>query len=71
MCIEDISSNEYLQFIIDDDTFLELLFLRIRGECIKFSSVLKKNNNTTKRALKEHFEYLDAHSTHNDHLSFG
>ena len=66
--IEDTSSNEYLQFVIDEDTFLELLFLRIRGETIKFSSVLKKNNNSMEKALKEDIEYLETHSTYNDQI---
>ena len=66
--IEDTSSNEYLQFVLDEDTFLELLFLRIRGETIKFSSVLKKNNNSMEKALKEDIEYLETHSTYNDQI---
>ena len=66
--IEDTSSNEYLQFVIDEDTFLKLLFLRIRGETIKFSSVLKKNNNSMEKALKEDIEYLETHSTYNDQI---
>ena len=33
--IEDNSSNQDLQLTIDDDAFLELLFLRIRGESKK------------------------------------
>ena len=38
--IEDTSSNEYLQFVIDDDAFLELLFLRIRGESINLKRII-------------------------------
>ena len=40
--IEETSSKEYLQFVIDDDTFLEFLFLRIRGKSINFLLYLRK-----------------------------
>ena len=33
-----------ISFTIDDDLFLELLFLRIRGETIKFSSFLRRKD---------------------------
>ena len=35
--IHDSFNN--LQFSIDDDTFLEMLFLRIRGETLKFAKL--------------------------------
>ena len=42
--VQYIESNwGKILFTIDDDLFLETLFLRIRGESIKFSSHLKKN----------------------------
>ena len=34
--------NSEQQFTIADDTFLEVLLLKIRGETIKFASALKK-----------------------------
>ena len=37
--------NSELQFIIADDTFLEILLLKIRGETIKFASALKTQSN--------------------------
>ena len=39
-----IKTDDELTFTIDDDTFLECLYLRIRGESIKFSSKLKTQN---------------------------
>ena len=52
-------SNKDLQFIINDDAFLELLFLRIRSESVKFFSVLNKKNNKTEKAWKEDTNYLE------------
>ena len=40
--IKKFESNENIKFVVDDDDFLELLYLRIRGESIKFASI-KKN----------------------------
>ena len=40
--IKNFESNENIKFVVDDDDFLELLYLRIRGESIKFASI-KKN----------------------------
>ena len=38
-------TNNNIQFTIDNDTFLEVLFLQIRGETIKYSSKLKREQS--------------------------
>ena len=50
-----IKTDEELTFTIDDDTFLEFVYLRIRGESIKFSSKLKKkqNENLENKLIKD------------------
>ena len=63
--ITSISSNENLQFVIDDDTFLETLYLRIRGESIKFASLQKKILDSQERILKEDIEILENTSLQN------
>ena len=50
---------EALAFTIDDDLLLEVLFLRIRGETIKFASALKKRNNERERELEKDIEYIE------------
>ena len=48
-----------LTFSIDDDTFLEMLFLRIRGETIKFASTLKKKQNLHEKTLLQDISNLE------------
>ena len=49
-----------LNFVIDHDLFLEVLFLRIRGETIKFATTLKKENNIKENELKRDIEHLES-----------
>ena len=49
--IENLYNSNDIHFVIDDDTFLEALFLRVRGETIKFSSTLKKTRDKQEKAL--------------------
>ena len=51
--VTSLNSNENLQFLIDDDIFLETLHLRICAESIKFTSVCKKNIDVQEQGLKE------------------
>ena len=48
-----------LTFSINDDTFLEMLFLRIRGETIKFASTLKKKQNSHEKTLLQGISNLE------------
>ena len=48
-----------MAFTIDDDLMLEMLFLRIRGETIKFASALKQRNNERERELEKDIEYIE------------
>ena len=48
-----------LTFSIDDDTFLEMVFLRIRGETIKFASTLKKKQNSHEKTLLQDISNLE------------
>ena len=54
-----IGNYKNLVFTIDDDLFLELLFLRIRGETIKFSSSQKKQDNLKEKNLLQDIEHLE------------
>ena len=51
--------NSELQFTIADDTFLEILLLKIRGETIKFGSTLKKQPNELELKLETDIENLE------------
>ena len=61
--IKDWSSSEFMQFQIDDDLFLETLYMRIRGESIKFASNLKKMNDSQEKELKKDIEILESNSS--------
>ena len=50
--------NSELQFIIPNDTFLEILLLKIRGET-KFASALKKQSNELELKLETDIEDLE------------
>ena len=54
-----IGNYKDLVFTIDDDLYLEILFLRIRGETIKFSSMQKKRNNLKEKSLLQNIEHLE------------
>ena len=46
-------------FTIDADLFLEILFLRIRGETIKFASFLKKTQRNQEKNLLQDIAHLE------------
>ena len=48
-----------ISFTIDDDLFLELLFLRIRGETIKFSSFSRKKDRQIEKSLINDINHLE------------
>ena len=62
-----------VNFTIDNDLFLEVLLLRIGGESIKFSTFIKKKNNSKEMELIKDIEYLEQHNdvttSHGDLLS--
>ena len=60
-----LGNYKNLVFTIDDDLFLELLFLRIRGETIKFSSSQKKQDNLKEKKLLQDIEHLEITNTKN------
>ena len=67
--LKQIPSN--ITFTIDDDIFLEMLFLRIRGNTIKYASSLKKHNKTKEDQLLKDIAYLESQldsSSHNYQL---
>ena len=66
--IASTTSHENIQFLVDDDTFLEMLYLRIRGESIKFASVCKKNLGTKEKNLKDDIEILEKTPFQNQEL---
>ena len=53
------NSTKDLTLSIDYDLFLELLFLRIRGETIKFASHEKQKNNKVEQQLISDIETLE------------
>ena len=56
------NSND-VHFVIDGDTLQKALFLRVRGETIKFSSRLKKKRDQSERALKSDTAVLENFNT--------
>ena len=52
-------SNETIEFTIPSNLFLETLFLRIRGESIKFAIHLKKNNYLQEKQLLKDISLLE------------
>ena len=52
-------TNNNIQFTIDNDTFLEVLFLQIRGETIKYSSKLKCEQSQREKQLLKDIEDLE------------
>ena len=56
-----------ITFTIDDDLFLEMLFLRIRGDTIKYASSLKKHNKTKEDQLLKDIAYLESQLDNNSH----
>ena len=61
-CPEDI------KFTIDDDLFLEILYLKIRGETIKFASILKKCKTSKEEILVKDIEFLENLNNPNSQL---
>ena len=49
-----------IMFTVDNETFLELLILRIRGETINFTSCLKKQTDKKEKELLKDIEYLES-----------
>ena len=62
--LENLNSipDEDIQFTINDNIFLECLFMKIRGESVKFASRLKKNLTLEEDNLKSEIETLEGHS---------
>ena len=52
-----------IDLIIDSDIFLEVLFLRLRGESIKFATFQKKLQNLKEKELINDIEYLESNET--------
>ena len=67
--IDHIKTGKDLNLIIDYDLFVEVLFLRIRGETIKFASHEKQKNNMAEKQLINDIETLEKSETiHNPQL---
>ena len=59
--IEFLKNNfNNIMFTVDNETFLEVLILRIRGETIKFASCLKKQTDIKEKELLKDIEYLES-----------
>ena len=54
------STNNKIEMTIEDDAFLEALFLRIRGETIKFSTTKKRISTLIEKNLLKDIETLEA-----------
>ena len=52
-----------IDLVIDSDIFLEVLFLRLRGESIKFATFQKKLQNLKEKELISDIEYLESNET--------
>ena len=60
--IHNIPDSE-IQFTIEDELFLEMLLLRIRGETIKFSSEIKKNSIKREKTLISDIKLIEENET--------
>ena len=58
----DNISNEEIQFVINDQLFLETLLLEIRGKTISFASHKKKMEVTEENELVKNIEILESNS---------
>ena len=59
--IEFLKNNfNNIMFTVDNETFLEVLIIRIRGETIKFPSCLKKQTDIKEKELLKDIEYLES-----------
>ena len=58
--LDFIKTNDSIQMSIDSDQFLEILFLRIIGETIKYSSYFKKSLFTREHILLEDLKILES-----------
>ena len=59
--IQHIKENpDSISLILDDEMFLEVLLLRIRGETIKFASHLKKEIHKNEKQLLKDIEILES-----------
>ena len=59
--IQHIKENpDSISLILDDEMFLEVLLLRIRGETIKFASQLKKEIDENEKQLLKDIETLES-----------
>ena len=58
--IEYIKNCSNIHFTIEPETFLETLFMRIRGETIKYSSLKKKDYEIKEKLLLKDIEMLEA-----------
>ena len=66
--IANYSNYGNITLTIDWDTFLELLIMRIRGETIKFSSILKQKTNLKEEELIRDIEHLESTFSSDTHL---
>ena len=54
-----MNNQDTIELIIEKDMFLEMLFMRIRGETIKFATTLKKENKIREKILLEDIDHLE------------
>ena len=54
-----LENNDNIQMTIDNDLFLEVLLLKIRGETVKFASKLKRQTSQTETKLLEDIKTLE------------
>ena len=67
--LEFLQGNyQNISFTINDDYFLEMLLLRMRGETIKFATFLKKKEFKTEKELIKVIEQLESNFSQNLHL---
>ena len=57
--LEFLKSSDNIQFTIEDDLFLEMLLLRIRGETIRYSAFQKQKQSQVEKNLLKDIETLE------------
>lgn len=65
----DITSVQDISFTMDDDLFLEILLMQIRGECISYASYDKKMKDDREKQLMREINELEDCDTQENQMS--
>jgi hypothetical protein len=63
--LHNISNNE-IQFVIDDQLFLDTLLMELRGKSISYAAFKKRNNNTKEQSILENIRKIETQLNENN-----